>query len=131
MNRKPLIKGLLRLFAVSVMLTAVLALAPSREVKATPDVCITNLSYCYWQCAYTHHQGDPPTGPCEYQCELNYNTCNEEETDELPAPYPVISHSRSSCLQGCLQCNKLEDFDRQSTCYDACWNWCDANYPKP
>ena len=130
MNRKPLIKGLLRLFAVSVMLIAVLALAPSREVKATDDVCITNLGICYYPCA-VYPTNSPEWQQCTAQCELDYWNCNEETTDVLPAPYPVINHNRSSCLQGCLQCNHFEDFEQRMICYDPCWNWCDANYPKP
>lgn len=130
MNRKPLIKGLLRLFAVSIMLMGLLALSQDTEVKASPFVCVHNNSICYYNCAVSHQPNTPEMAACEAQCEMDYWTCDENQTDDLPAPWPVINNGLSGCLSGCQQCFELSTFEARFSCYDGCSNWCFENYPR-
>jgi hypothetical protein len=83
--------------------------------------CQQNYNDCLDEAARLHHDytQSPPTG-CLF------------ENPEDPVPWPVIDHSRSDCLATCSQgASQIENFLDRWDYYDACWNYCDANFPKP
>jgi hypothetical protein len=44
----------------------------------------------------------------------------------------VLSNSRSVCLSGCSAgAMQIPDIDDRLEYYGACWEYCDAHFPKP
>ena len=83
--------------------------------------CEANRNACLDQSARLHHDytTNPPSG------------CLFENPDD-PAPWPIVSTSRSDCLSTCSYgASLIADFNDRFEYYDACWNYCDATYPKP
>ena len=82
--------------------------------------CDGNYNACLDESARLHHDytQSPPTG-CLFENEIN------------PVPWPVISHSRSACLEGCQQgASQIENLPDRLEYYMECWNYCNENFPK-
>jgi hypothetical protein len=100
------------------------------------DWCADQYDDCVWN-----------SGP---NCQETYNACLDTtarlhhdytttppsgclfENPEDPMPWPIVSTSRSDCLSTCsLGASRIENPIDRFEYYDACWNHCDATYPKP
>ena len=133
MNRRPLVKSILKLFAVCIMFGGLVVLSPVEKVNA--DGCDT----AYGECVYTRCQQVPPNQflACRAQCDREYETCrlgapstSPSGGDPLPQPWPVIDRSRSICLAGCREgCISYADPAERLACYMPCWEYCNETYP--
>lgn len=136
MNRLYLIKIAVRLSVLLIMVVGLVTLLLSGESKVrasvnVTDTCDTAYGYCIYQCASlegTDYQA------CQSSCSLSFEDCQLNgggEGDPPPAPYPVIDHSLSSCLTGCLACNQIENPSDRVACGVTCRSYCFETYPKP
>lgn len=134
MNRRPLAKCILRLFALCIMFGGLMILTSSQRVAA--EGCDTAYGDCIYNC--TNLQGRPYE-QCQPECDRAYEMCrlNGGETSPSgggppPMKWPVIDRSRSICLQGCQQgASQIADGAERLEYYMACWNYCNDTYPKP
>lgn len=135
MKQRPLVRSILKLFAVCIMFGGLVVLSSAERVTA--DGCDTAFSTCvYTTCAGL---SGPQFTMCVSGCDRQYEHCrmgapstSPSGSEPLPQPWPVINHARSWCLQGCQQgCSEFADPVERLECYMPCWEFCNETYPKP
>lgn len=127
MLKQPLVRCAFRLFALAVMLGALGLLVSTQQVNASFDEpCNGQYGYCIYGCAGLTGQA---YFQCKAPCEMNLIACeSEQEYETLPAPYPIINNTYSSCLEACGQCQSIQDFNDFNACYDTCFDYCWEHY---
>ena len=134
MNQRPLLKSILKLFAVCIMFGGLVVLSSTEKVNA--DGCDTAFGECVYDRCQTL-SGSQFDG-CVNQCNLEYEICrlgapstSPSGSDPLPQPWPVFNRFRSICLSGCQQgCSSFADPVERLECYMPCWEYCNETYPK-
>lgn len=121
MNNKTFVKCISKLLAVCIMFGGMTILSSGKSVKASMLFgCGIEFHNCLDACG-----GD---AQCKAACDDAYAGC----ISDSPDPYPIINRTRSGCLQACQQeCSSITDPLDRAACYEPCWEYCDANYPKP
>jgi len=128
MLKQPLVRCAFRLLALAVMLGALGLLVSTEKVKAgTIEECDIQFGYCiYGDC---RGLSGSAYDLCRDGCGVRYEECRFDPAYEpLPAPYPIINNTYSSCLEACYQCSSIEDFNDFNACYDPCYDYCYEHY---
>lgn len=130
MLKNPLARCMFRLLTLAIMLGALSIFVSSERARAAAfEDCDTQYGYCIYDC---RNKVGTEYEQCRAGCMLIYDSCFDNPNyDPLPAPYPVITHNLQWCLQGCAQCNQIQDVNDRLACSGACMDWCFANNPKP
>jgi len=129
MFKNPLVRSVSRLLTLAVMLGALALLVSTQKARAALySSCDAEYGYCLFNCV---NETGEAYYACKAPCEVNLLKCeSDEEYEPTPAPYPVISHDFQSCLSACTQCSSIEDINDRLACSGACFDWCNANYPR-
>jgi hypothetical protein len=139
MNRRPLAKCFLRLFALVIMFGGLMILISGQ--KASADGCDTAYSSCVYDCQLRSTSSSDFL-ICRRGCDMSYEACRlggsstspstDPGGDTIPTKLPVIDRRRSWCLSGCSEgASQIPDMQESINYYMACWDYCNTTYPKP
>ncbi|MDX6694688.1 MAG: hypothetical protein QOF02_2291 [Blastocatellia bacterium] len=125
MNSKPLIKCMVRLFALALMLGALMVVSSEKNVKASDD-CGFAYGSCQDNCNINFATDATQRFACLQGCDSSYADCIGDE----PNPYPVVSRYRM-CISACMSMcgNPLnDDGTGDPNCFPSCKADCINNY---